>query len=89
MDLNNSIEKTDLSPRCKEWLKTNGSMFVRQFLFYYVDVGHSYEKALNRSITETGEIIDEYKCRFYHVLDDQDLPSEEKIIQMRNLLQLL
>ena len=89
MDLNTSIEATDLSPRCKGWLKTNCSMFVRQFLFYYVDVGHSYEKALNRSITETGEMIDEYKCRFYHVLENNDLPSEEKIIQMRNLLQLL
>lgn len=87
MDIDEKIDICDLEEDCKEWLKRNTHLFKRQFLFYFQDVGHDYDHSINRAIEETGEIMEEYQIRFYSIFNEKDLPSDKKLIKLKELIE--
>ena len=62
-----------------EFIKCQPDVFKQQFLFYRKDVGHSVEKSINRTMSETFEIYDNIIHLAQCALNDCNLKDNEKI----------
>ncbi len=77
--MHNKIDTLIPDTTTANFIKSQPYIFVEQFLFYYVDVGHSVDKSINRAMTETFEIYEMIIHHAGNALDDYNLTDTEKI----------
>lgn len=78
-DMHNKVDNLIPDTTTATFIKSQPYIFVEQFLFYYVDVGHSVDKSINRAMSETFEIYQMIIHETGNALDDCNLTDAEKV----------
>lgn len=80
-----AINNLNIDDEKKQWILEKSDGFKFQFHFYHCKLGHSFEKSINRAISEIDEINTEKDYRINEILNDHDLNDTQKIETIKDL----
>ena len=80
-----AINNLNIDDEKKQWILEKSDGFKLQFCFNHCKLGHSFEKSINRAISEIDAINTEKDYRINEILNDDDLNNTQKIETIKEL----
>jgi len=81
------IKNLDIADDVKEWILCMSNAFKLQFLNYYINIGHTLEKSINRAISEIDEIALEKDYRINEIINNENINDCEKLDLIKELVE--